>query len=174
VRILGEQGEILPAGEIGTVYLPAPAEGRFQYFKDPQKTEKAYGEVADTAAIGLLDQEGYLYLCDRRTDLIISGGVNIYPAEVDAVFLTHPKVADACTIGIPDPEWGQQVMTVIEPKTGVEPTDELAEALLGYCRDQLARFKCPRRIEFMASLPRSEAGKILRRKVRDHYVEESA
>ena len=177
VRILGEQGEILPAGEIGTVYLPAPAEGRFQYFKDPQKTEKAYGGGVSHFTLGdmgYLDQEGYLYLCDRRTDLIISGGVNIYPAEVDAVFLTHPKVADACTIGIPDPEWGQQVMTVIEPKTGVEPTDELAEALLGYCRDQLARFKCPRRIEFMASLPRSEAGKILRRKVRDHYVEESA
>jgi long-chain acyl-CoA synthetase len=171
--ILGDDDTILPAGEIGRIYMISPDNGHFKYFKDEGKTDKAYFGEGNThftlGDMGYLDEDGYLYLSDRRNDLILSGGVNIYPAEVDACLLLHPAVGDACTIGISNPDWGQEVMSVIEPKAGIEPSDELAAEIIQHCIDTIAKFKCPRSIRFMDELPRSDAGKIKRRVVRDLY-----
>jgi len=122
--------------------------------------------------MGYLDEDGYLYLTDRSVNLIISGGVNIYPAEVDAVLLEHPAVADAATIGVPDAEWGEQVKAVVELQPGVEASPELAAELIEHCRAHLAHFKCPRTVDFVDELPRQDNGKIYKRLLRDRYRSE--
>jgi len=171
VRIEDDNGDELPAGEIGTVYLRASAQGRFRYYKDNEKTEASYhGDYFTVGDHGYLDEDGYLFLTGRIAELIISGGVNIYPAEVDAVLLTHPAVGDVGTIGVPDEEWGERVVAVVEPKPGVEPTPQLAEALIAFCREQLAHYKCPRTVEFVEQLPRHDNGKLYRRKLRDLFA----
>jgi long-chain acyl-CoA synthetase len=170
VRILGTGGEILARGEVGYVYIKTPEPMRFEYFKDPAKTSSSYrGDYFTVGDMGYLDGEGFLYLTDRSANLIISGGVNIYPAEVDAVLLEHPGVADAATIGVPNEEWGEEVKAVVEPKAGVEPSPELADELIDYCRSRLARFKCPRSVDFVEELPRQDNGKIYKRLLRDRY-----
>ena len=167
--------EEVPVGEIGIIWIPAPAEGGFKYFKADEKTEKAYrnGTHYSMHDMGWVDEDGWLFLSDRRADLILSGGVNVYPAEVDAALLKHPSVADACTIGIPNTDWGQEVMAVVELKEGIAESEKVKEEILSFCRENLAKFKCPRSLNFMDSLPRSEAGKIQRRKVRDIYAPSS-
>jgi len=172
IEIRGDDGNVLPAGEVGTVYLKAPDDPatRFQYYNDPDKTARAYGGDHFTLGdMGYLDEDGHLFLTDRTADLIISGGVNIYPAEVDAVLLTHPAVGDACTIGVPNEEWGEEVKSVIELRDGVEPSEALAAELIAHCRDRLARYKCPRSVDFVDELPRHETGKLYRRLVRERY-----
>ena len=119
--------------------------------------------------MGYVDEDGFLFLTDRTANLIISGGVNIYPAEVDAVLLEHPAVGDVATIGVPDEEWGETVLAVVQPAEGVEGTDELADELLAFCRDRLAHFKCPRPSISSTELPREDTGKIFKRKLRDRY-----
>jgi long-chain acyl-CoA synthetase len=119
--------------------------------------------------MGYMDDDGYLFLTDRTANLIISGGVNIYPAEVDAVLLEHPAVADVATIGVPDEEWGEQVLAVVQLVEGVAGSAELAEELREFCRAHLAHFKCPRRVDFTEQLPREDTGKIFKRKLRDQY-----
>ena len=119
--------------------------------------------------MGYMDDEGFLYLTDRTANLIISGGVNIYPAEVDAVLLEHPAVGDVATIGVPDDEWGEAVKAVVQPAEGVAGTDELAAELMAFCRDHLAHFKCPRSVDFVSELPREDTGKIFKRKLREQY-----
>jgi long-chain acyl-CoA synthetase len=157
--------------EIGTVYLRAPAEGRFRYYKDDAKTASSYrGDYFTLGDHGYLDADGYLFLTGRSAELIISGGVNIYPAEVDAVLLMHPAVADAGTIGIPDDEWGEVVRSVVEPKRGVAGSAELSHELVTWCQDHLAHYKCPRAVDFVDELPRHDNGKLYRRKLRDMYV----
>ncbi|MER7014730.1 AMP-binding protein [Saccharopolyspora sp. NPDC000359] len=164
VRILDEQGEPLPAGEVGAVYFRSGITG-FEYFKDPDKTAAArHGDLITVGDVGYLDEEGWLFLCDRRTDLILSGGVNIYPAEVEAALLAHPEVADAAVIGVPDEEWGQSVLGIVQPAPGT--TGGLADRLAEHCRERLAGFKVPRRIELVPDLPRTDTGKLLRRELR--------
>jgi long-chain acyl-CoA synthetase len=171
VRVLDAAGEPQPPDQIGTVYLRAPAEGRFRYYKDGAKTASSYrGEYFTLGDHGYLDDDGYLFLTGRSAELIISGGVNVYPAEVDAVLLTHPAVGDAGTIGVPDEEWGEQVVSVVELKPGVEATPALAAELIAWCRDRLAHFKCPRAVEFVAELPRHDNGKLYRTKLRQQIV----
>ena len=167
-----ESDKELPAGEIGIIWIPVPAAGAFKYFKAEEKTEKAYrnGTHYSMHDMGWIDEDGWLFLSDRRSDLILSGGVNVYPAEVDAALLKHPAVGDACTIGVPNLEWGQEVMSVIELKEGIAGSDELKTEILEFCGEHLAKFKRPRTIEFMDALPRSDAGKIQRRKVRDIFA----
>jgi len=170
---LAEDGEILMLGpnEIGTVYLRAPDVGRFRYHKDDEKTAKSYrGDYFTLGDHGYLDADGYLFLTGRSAEVIISGGVNIYPAEVDAVLLTHPAVADAGTIGIPDDEWGEVVRSVVELKPDVAPSPELAREMVAWCQDRLAHYKCPRAIDFVAELPRHDNGKLYRRKLRDLFA----
>ncbi|HZU74670.1 MAG TPA: AMP-binding protein [Acidimicrobiales bacterium] len=170
VKIGDDEGNPLPTNEVGLVFLKAPDAGRFQYYKDEDKTSSAYrGNYFTLGDVGYVDDDGYLYLTDRTANLIISGGVNIYPAEVDAVLLTHPAVGDVATIGVPNDEWGEEVKAVVELKEGVEPTPELATELVEFCRQKLARFKCPRSVDFIDTLPRQDNGKIYKRLLRDRY-----
>ena len=173
IRILDPGGDAeLAADEIGTVYLRAPAQGRFRYHKDDAKTASSYhGDYFTLGDHGYLDADGYLFLTGRSAELIISGGVNIYPAEVDAVLLTHPAVADAGTIGIPDEEWGEVVRSVVELKKGVPASPELAHELVAWCQDHLARYKCPRAVDFVDRLPRHDNGKLYRGKLREMYID---
>jgi long-chain acyl-CoA synthetase len=170
VQVRGSDGAELPAGEVGTLYLRATDVARFEYFKDPEKTRKTFdGDYFTLGDMGCLDADGYLYLSDRTSDVIISGGVNIYPAEVEAVLLTHPAVADVATVGVPNSEWGEEVKSVAELRSGFEATADLAEELVAYCRQRLAAFKCPKSVDFVEKLPRFDTGKILRRVVRERY-----
>ena len=169
-HILDDDGHELPAGETGTIW----AEGglNFEYLNDPEKTAKARNDHGWTTVgdLGYLDNDGYLYLSERRSDLILSGGVNIYPQEAENVFLGHPAVDDAAVFGIPHEELGEVVHAVIKLRPAVEPSPELEEELVGYCRQRLATFKCPRRIDFAPNLPRAETGKLFKRLLRDEYA----
>jgi long-chain acyl-CoA synthetase len=157
LRILAEDGRTLPAGEIGLIYVRS-ARMDFSYRGAEDKTRQAFRDGFFTAGdLGYLDADGYLYIADRRTDLIISGGANIYPAEVEAVILQHPAVADAAVIGVPDAEMGKSVLAVVELRSGEQAT---AEELIAFTRRDLAHYKCPRRIEFVAELPREPQGKV--------------
>ena len=173
IHILDSDGNQLPIGEVGTVYMRAPNRGRFSYYKDDAKTASSYrGNYFTLGDHGYLDEDGYLFLTGRSAELIISGGVNIYPAEVDAVLLTHPAVADAGTIGIPNLEWGEEVKAVVELKPDSQPSASLAAELMQWCRDRLAHYKCPRSVDFVAELPRHDNGKLYRRKLRELYVQD--
>ncbi len=168
IKILDDGGNELPPGAQGLIY--ASVADRFEYHQDPTKTAASRrGGYYTPGDIGYLDSDGYLYLCDRRSDVIISGGVNIYPAEVEAVLLEHPAVADAAVFGVPDAEWGHLVTALVQPEDGVTPSEELAAAILAHCDSQLARFKHPRRLEFRA-LPRTPTGKLSRARLRDEYL----
>ena len=169
LHIVGEDGEELPPGEVGTVYFEGG--GTFEYYNDPEKTAKAFNDKgwATLGDLGSLDEEGYLYLADRRTDLIISGGVNVYPAEVEEALVLHPAVADVAVIGVPDDEMGQAVRAVVQPAADRVPGPELAEELLTHCRTALAGFKRPRSVVFVDELPRLPTGKLLRRRVREEH-----
>jgi long-chain acyl-CoA synthetase len=163
-------GRALPAGDTGLVYLKAPAVGRFEYFRDADKTASTYrGEYFTLGDMGYMDDDGYLFLTDRSANLIISGGVNIYPAEVDAVLLEHPAVGDAATIGLPDDEWGERVVAIVELQPGGVPSPEMADELVGHCRANLAHFKCPQAVEFIDELPRQDNGKIYKRLLRERF-----
>jgi long-chain acyl-CoA synthetase len=175
VVVRDDEGAPTKPGEVGTVYLKAPATGRFEYFKAAEKTASAYDDDFFTLGdMGYVDEEGWLFLTDRTANLIISGGVNVYPAEVDAVLLTHPAVGDAATIGIPHPEWGEEVRAVVELKAGIEPSRALAAELVAHCRAGLAAFKCPKAVDFVDHLPREDNGKIYKRKLRDEYRERTS
>ncbi|MGK2928196.1 MAG: acyl-CoA synthetase [Acidimicrobiales bacterium] len=172
IRILDDHDTDVPTGEIGTVFLKL-GQGKFEYFKDKDKTDSnrraGFFTVGD---VGYLDEEGYLFLCDRKSDMIISGGVNIYPAEIEGELLSHPKVADAAVFGIPDDDWGEAIKAVIEAVAEAVPGDELAKELLDHCRDRLAKFKLPKSIDFVAELPRDPNGKLYKRTLRDPYWED--
>src|SRR5262249_17520692 len=145
IVILDEQGQLLPAGQIGTVY--SIARDGFEYFKDPEKTARAKsGKYATVGDVGYLDEDGYLYLCDRKVDMIISGGVNIYPAEVEHVLIGHPKVGDVAVFGVPNDEWGEEIKAVVEPTSGVAGNPDLAAELLAFLDGRIARYKLPRSI----------------------------
>ncbi len=170
VKVADEEGNDLPPGEIGLVFLQAPAATKFDYYGDEEKTAGAFrGDYFTLGDMGYFDADGFLFLTDRTADLIISGGVNIYPAEVDAVLLEHPAVGDVATIGVPDEEWGEVVMAVVQPAEGVTGSHDLAAELIGFCRDRLAHFKCPHSVDFVPDLPREDTGKIYKRKLREHY-----
>jgi long-chain acyl-CoA synthetase len=168
VRVFRDDGTEADPREIGTVYIRMPQ--TFEYHKDAKKTAEArrtdgYFTVGDA---GWLDEDGWLYLSDRKADMIISGGVNIYPAEIESVLVTHPAVLDVAVFGVPDDDWGEQVKAVVEVKPGHEPGPALADDILAYARERLARFKTPKSVDFMA-LPRDPNGKLAKRKLRDPY-----
>jgi long-chain acyl-CoA synthetase len=171
IAIFDESGERLGANETGTVYMAMGA-GDFEYYKDKEKTQKnRIGKFFTVGDIGYLDDDGFLFLCDRKADMIISGGANIYPAEIENVLLTHPKVGDAAVFGIPNEDWGEEVKAVIEPAAGIEAGPELAADILAFCDGRLARFKTPKSIDFTAEMPRDPNGKLYKRKLRDPYWE---
>jgi long-chain acyl-CoA synthetase len=169
VKILDDAGQELPAGEVGAVYLES-AGPAFEYKDDPQLTASVKrGSAFPIGDIGYLDSDGYLFLRDRAKDMIISGGVNIFPAEVEAALSTHPAVGDVAVIGVPNPEWGEEVKAVVEPTNGYEPSAALAQELLEYAQGRLAKYKWPRSVEFRAHLPRTNTGKLMKRNLRDEY-----
>ncbi|GAA3536618.1 acyl-CoA synthetase [Nonomuraea rosea] len=172
-KIVDEEGKELPPGEPGMIYVKSSL-GKFEYRKDPAKTAASMlGEWYTPGDIGYLDDDGYLFLCDRRTDLIVSGGVNIYPAEIEAALLEHPAVADVAVIGVPDEEWGHNVVALVQPAAGAEPGPALTADLLEHCGPRIARFKHPKVVEYRELLPRTPTGKLSRSKVRADYLSEA-
>ncbi len=172
IAIFDDEGNRLEEpGAIGTVYM-AMSSGGFEYHKDKEKTEKnRIGKYFTVGDVGYLDEDGYLFLCDRKSDMIISGGANIYPAEIEGVLLTHPKVGDAAVFGIPHEDWGEEVKAVVEPAAGVAPGPDLEAEILAFCADKLARFKTPKSIDFIDEMPRDPSGKLYKRRLRDPYWE---
>jgi len=166
-----EDAQPVPAGEIGTVWVKSLPGEEFEYFHDPEKTERNQrGAWYTLGDLGYVDEDGYLFLAGRSAELIISGGVNIYPAEIDAVLLEHPAVRDVATIGIPNDEWGEEVLAVVELAAATEPSSATTATLIEHCRERLARFKCPRAIEFVEQLPRQDNGKVYRQVLRDRFA----
>jgi fatty-acyl-CoA synthase len=174
LHICDDDGNELPVGETGVIYFERDVPA-FVYHNDPGKTDESRHSSHDNWAtvgdIGYLDDEGYLYLTDRKAFMIISGGVNIYPQEVENVLALHPEIFDVAVIGVPDPEMGQQVKAVVQLRDGVTPSDELGAEIIDYVRARLARFKAPRTVDFIDELPRSATGKLVKRKLQDRYVE---
>ena len=153
VTILDEAGNPVADGEIGTVYMSMPG-ADFEYHKDPDKTAaNRVGKFFTVGDLGYLDDEGYLFLCDRKIDMIIWGGTNIYPAEIEGELLSHPKVMDAAVFGIPDEEWGEAIKAVVEPVDDVEPGPELEDELRSYLAERVAKFKVPASIDFVDRAP---------------------
>jgi long-chain acyl-CoA synthetase len=170
VKILADDGRECGPGEIGTVYLKLSMD--FEYKDDAEKTRaNRRGNYFTVGDVGELDAEGYLYLRDRKIDMIITGGVNVYPAEVEAALLGHPDVADAAVFGIPHDEWGEEVRAVVEPTPGARPDADLERRLIAHCQERLAKYKCPRTIEFRDALPRDPNGKLYKRLLRDPHWE---
>jgi len=172
-HVLGEDGEEVPTGTDGVVYFGSRAGVTFEYNNDPEKTRQSFNDKgwATLWDVGHLDDEGYLYLTDRKSYMIISGGVNIYPQETENLLVTHPKVFDAAVIGVPNADLGEEVKAIVQPMPGVEPGPELERELIGFCREHLAHFKCPRSVDFEEELPRLPTGKLYKRLLRDRYWE---
>ncbi|HEY0909707.1 MAG TPA: acyl-CoA synthetase, partial [Bradyrhizobium sp.] len=169
IKILGEDDQELPVGQIGAVYFAdAPV---FSYHNDPDKTQRAYNAKgwSTLGDVGYLDDEGFLYLTDRKSYMIISGGVNIYPQETEDVLITHPGVADVAVFGVPNEEMGEEVKAVVQPHDMARAGKALEAELMVFCRKHLSPIKCPRSIDFEAELPRTPTGKLVKRHLRDRY-----
>jgi long-chain acyl-CoA synthetase len=168
--ILAEDGSQCPVGLDGTIWFRGAT--AFEYFEDPVKTAESRrdGGITSTVGdVGHVDADGYLYLTDRKTFMIISGGVNIYPQETENLLSAHPAVLDVAVIGVPNDDLGEEVKAVVQLADPASAGPDLAEELIVYCRDRLAHFKCPKTVDFVAELPRSETGKLYKRKLRDAY-----
>ena len=168
VHVIGDDGEELPIGQAGELYFEGGP--KFEYFKDPAKTasvsnERGWRSLGD---MGYVDDDGYLYLTDRSTFMIVSGGVNIYPQEAENLLVVHPKLVDAAVFGVPNDEFGEEVKAVVQPVDGVTPGPDLEAELIEYCRTHLAGYKCPRTVEFDV-LPRDPNGKLYKRRIRERY-----
>jgi long-chain acyl-CoA synthetase len=168
VHVMDDDGLELPPGQTGTIYFEGA--GQFEYYKAPAKTAAAHNSRgwSTLGDVGHLDDDGYLYLTDRKDYVINSGGVNIYPQEAERVLLEHPAVFEAAVFGIPNADFGEEVKAVVELNDGA-CSELLADELIDFCRTRLTSYKCPRSIEFVAELPRSPAGKLLKRVLRDPY-----
>jgi long-chain acyl-CoA synthetase len=169
LMIADDQGEPCPPGVPGTVYMRVEL-GDFAYKGDPAKTAAGrLGGFFTVGDIGYLDEDGFLFLCDRKADMIISGGANIYPAEIEAEIIMHPQVADVAVFGVPDDDWGESVLAVVQLADGVSAGPDLAASILTSLEGRLARMKWPKSIEFIGEMPRDPSGKLLRRRLRDPY-----
>jgi long-chain acyl-CoA synthetase len=169
LRIADEEGNLMPAGESGTVYF---ANGpQFEYHNSPEKTAQSRNKEgwSTLGDVGYVDEDGYLFLTDRKAFMIISGGVNIYPQESENVLVTHPKVADVAVFGVPNDDFGEEVKAVIQPLDMTDATPEFEAELLAFCRASVSHVKAPRSIDFMAELPRHPTGKLYKRLLRDQY-----
>jgi fatty-acyl-CoA synthase len=169
LHIVGEDGNELPPGQAGEIYFEGGYD--FEYLNDPEKTASSRHPLGwkTVGDIGYLDEEGYLYLTDRRHHMIISGGVNIYPQEAENTLVTHPKVMDAAVFGIPDDEMGQSVRAVVQTVDPADATDTFAEELISWLRDRLAHYKCPRSLSFEPQVPRTDTGKLYKQELIKKY-----
>jgi long-chain acyl-CoA synthetase len=174
IHICDDDGAELATGQPGVIYFERETPA-FIYHNDPEKTDESrhpsHDNWATVGDIGYLDEDGYLFLTDRKAFMIISGGVNIYAQEVENVLALHPKILDVAVIGVPDAEMGQQVKAVVQLRDEVEPSEDLAGAIIDYVRDRLAHFKAPRTVDFVDQLPRSATGKLVKRTLQTHYAE---
>jgi long-chain acyl-CoA synthetase len=169
VHVVGDDGSECAVGESGELYFEGgPA---FEYFKDPEKTASVSNEHGwrSLGDMGYVDEDGYLYLTDRSTFMIVSGGVNIYPQEAENLLIMHPKLVDAAVFGVPNEEFGEEVKAVVQPADGVVAGPELEAELIAYCKAHLASYKCPRTVEFDPDLPRDPNGKLYKRRIRERY-----
>ncbi|HEX4433169.1 MAG TPA: AMP-binding protein [Frankiaceae bacterium] len=163
VHICSEDGTELAAHETGQIWFESAS--RFEYHGDPAKTAEAFNDRgwSTLGDVGMVDDEGYLYITDRVTNMVISGGVNIYPREIEDVLVGHPGVADVAVVGVADPDFGEAVRAIVEPAAGVTPSAELEQELIAYCIARLSKFKCPRSVVFLPELPRLPTGKLAKR-----------
>jgi acyl-CoA synthetase (AMP-forming)/AMP-acid ligase II len=171
LHILDDDGRELPVGDVGDVFFESAAVG-FEYYKEPEKTRSvtnAQGWVT-IGDIGYLDGEGYLYLTDRKNFMIITGGVNVYPQEVENVLILHPRVADVAVFGVPNAEFGQEVKAVVQPRPPEGGSPEFAAELSLWCKERLSGIKCPKSIDFAVELPRLENGKLYKREIAQRYA----
>ena len=172
IHVCDEEGNELPTGEPGIIYFELP-ELPFEYLKDPQKTKDAQHPDHDNWSalgdVGYVDEEGYLYLTDRATFMIISGGVNIYPQEIEDAMVMHEQVADVAVIGVPNEEMGEEVKAIVEVVAGVEPSAELAQDIVEWTRERISHYKCPKSVDFREQLPRLPTGKLYKRLLKDEY-----
>ena len=175
VMVIREDGSRAEPGESGQLYVKNLMGSDFEYHNAPEKTAAAHLEpgVFTFGDVGYLDEDGYLFMSDRKIDMIISGGVNIYPAEIEGVLINHPAVLDAAVFGIPNDEFGEEVKAAVELAGGVSGDPQLEEDLIAHCKEHLASFKAPRSIDFEDALPRHPTGKLLKRLLRDRYWENS-
>jgi len=175
-HVCDDDGEEVPVGEDGVVYFGGRTDATFEYNHDPEKTRQSFNAKgwATLWDVGHLDSDGYLYLTDRKTFMIVSGGVNIYPQEIEDVLVLHPAVADVAVFGIPEPEMGEEVKAVVQPAPGVTAGPELAQEIIAFCRDHLSHYKCPKTVDFIDELPRGENGKLYKKPLRDAYWASSA
>jgi long-chain acyl-CoA synthetase len=170
LKILDDDGNEVPQGTSGTLYFRVSPIAPFEYYKDAAKTASAHrGDFFTLGDVGYLDEDNYLFLTGRTAECIISGGVNIYPQEIDNELIKHPAVEDSCSIGVPNEEWGEEVKAVVTLNPGYAPDENLAKDIIAFARAHLAGFKVPRSIDFVDELPRSPAGKIQRKKVREPF-----
>ncbi|HEY6471997.1 MAG TPA: acyl-CoA synthetase, partial [Acidimicrobiales bacterium] len=163
VHVCGDDGEDLPTGDDGVVYFGSRSgAATFEYNHDPEKTRQTFNDKGWSTLwdVGHVDDDGYLYLTDRKLFMIVSGGVNIYPQEIEDVLVLHPAVADVAVFGIPDPEMGEEVKAVVQPASGIVPGPDLEEEIIAFCRANLSHYKCPRTVDFTDLLPRGENGKL--------------
>lgn len=169
IVVVDPNGEELPTSEIGAVYFDSGIE--FQYRNDPEKTHQAYLRpgCSTIGDVGYVDEEGFLFLTDRASYTIISGGVNIYPQETEDVLVCHPDVADVAVFGVPNEEMGEEVKAVVQLEAGVEASEDKARELIDFCRQRLSNLKVPRSVDFRDSLPRTPTGKLVKRKLKDEY-----
>ena len=172
--IRDENGDPCPVGTPGTIWFRGAT--NFEYFNDPARTAQdrettPEGVMSTVGDVGYIDEDGYVYLTDRKSFMIISGGANIYPQETENLLVTHPKVMDAAVIGVPNEDLGEEVKAVVQLVDGVEPSPEVERELIAFCRDDLAHYKCPRSVDFEAELPRLPTGKLYKRLLRDRYWE---
>jgi len=173
VKVLDDDGNEVPRGQSGQVYMEMKG-STFEYYKDEEKTQKArVGNMFTTGDIGYMDDEGFLFLLDRKNDMIISGGVNIYPAEIEGELVIHPEIADVAVFGVPHSDWGEEIKAVVLPVEGVVGDDALSEDIMSFARARLAKFKLPRSIDYVDEMPRDDNGKLYKRKLRDPYWAEA-
>ncbi|MCB1845843.1 MAG: acyl-CoA synthetase [Halieaceae bacterium] len=170
IHIVDDDGNELPPGEIGTIYFSGE-QARFEYHNEPEKTAGAYNDKgwATTGDVGYVDEDGFLYLTDRKNFMIISGGVNIYPQEIENLLVGHEKIADVAVFGIPNEEFGEEVKAVVEPMNWADATDETAFEILEWLRERISHIKMPRSLDFHPKLPRMDNGKLYKRHLVDEY-----
>ncbi|MEH6550188.1 MAG: acyl-CoA synthetase [Pseudomonadales bacterium] len=170
IKIFDDEGQELPVGETGTVYMLLQDAQKFEYKGDKAKTDKErLGNYFTVGDVGYLNEEGYLFLCDRKIDMIISGGANIYPAEIESELILHPSVADCTVFGIPNEDWGEEIKAVVQTVAGVDSDEALSADIMSFLERRIARMKLPRTIDYMAELPRDENGKLYKRRLKDPY-----
>jgi long-chain acyl-CoA synthetase len=169
IHVLDDDGNELAPGEVGTIWADAPQ--RFDYLNDDEKTRQHHNDRGWTTVgdVGYLDADGYLYLTDRKAYMIISGGVNIYPQEIEDVLIGHPAVHDVAVLGVPNADFGEEVKAVVQPASMSDAGPDLEAELIEYCRRHLAGYKCPRSVDFDAKLPRTDTGKLYKRRLSDRY-----